>query len=222
MRYPAGRTHVSTGVGVRRWLLASACTAAALGLGLGGSAAETISLTARPLVNPTGAYGAISSGKAGVRVTLQFKQCGLYPAQFRDLRETTTAEGGAWAIDTGAPTNGVFRAVAGAAVSNEVEVLVRADVRLSPYPGRRYRVAVVALVSFWRKPVLLQRFDARARVWRTFRTLTLENTFGPGLIWATTDKFTVKVPKGTTIRATLPLKQAKPCYIGGYSNLLRT
>jgi hypothetical protein len=222
MRYPAGGTRVSIDVGVRQRLLASACTAAALGLGLGGSAADSISLTVRPLVNPTNAYGAVSSGKAGVKVTLQFKQCGLYPAQFRDLRETTTAEGGAWAIDTGAPTNGAFRAVSSDAVSDDVKVLARADVRLSPYPRGRYRVAVVAWVSFWRRPVMLQRFDRSRRTWVTVQKLSLQNTFGPGLIWSTTGKFKPKVPKGTTVRAVLPLTEAKPCYIGGYSNLLRT
>jgi hypothetical protein len=30
------------------------------------------------------------------------------------------------------------------------------------------------------------------------------------------------VVKGTLLRATLPLSQAKPCYLGGYSNLLHT
>ena len=31
-----------------------------------------------------------------------------------------------------------------------------------------------------------------------------------------------EVPKGTSIRAVLPLAQAKPCYLAGYSNIVRT
>ena len=32
----------------------------------------------------------------------------------------------------------------------------------------------------------------------------------------------VDVPKGTTLRAVLPLSQAKPCYLSGYSKPVRT
>ena len=45
---------------------------------------------------------------------------------------------------------------------------------------------------------------------------------GSVYVWSTTDEFAVDVAKGTTIRAVLPLAQAKPCHIGGYSNLLVT
>jgi len=221
MRYPAGGTRVSIHMGVRRGLLPVAAVAAALGLGLGGTAAETVSIAVRPTINPTTAYGYIGSGKAGEQVTVQFTQCGLYPIAFRDARETTTADNGAWTVDVGAPTNGTFRAVVGNAVSNEVKVLARADVRLMPYPRGRYEVAVVAFVSFWRRRVLLQRFDRGRSTWVTVRTLVLEKTFGPGLIWATSGRFTVNLPKGTTMRATLPLSQARPCYIAGYSNMIR-
>jgi hypothetical protein len=57
------------------------------------------------------------------------------------------------------------------------------------------------------------------------KKLRLENTgAAPGsvFVWSTTDEFAVPVAKGTTIRAVLPLDQARPCHIGGYSNLLVT
>lgn len=199
--------------------LIAGATAASAG---GEQAADGVTLSVRPLVNPQMVWGSVANGRAGQTVTVQFKQCGLYPVEFRDVSEVTTVDGGGWSAQLGASTNGVFRAVAGDAVSNRVSVQQRADVRLSPRPPGRYGVEVVATLSYWRKRVLLQRFDRRSRTWLNMRKLVLDNQFGPGLIWSTTDKFKVKLPKGTTIRAVLPLDQAKPCLIAGYSNVLLT
>jgi hypothetical protein len=169
--------------------------------------------------------GSVTSGAKDEKVTVQFKQCGLFPAQFRDLAEVPTEEGGGWSIETGILANGTFRAVSGSDVSNEVQAQKRVDVRLAPEPPRRYEVNVVERASFWRKQVLIQRFDKRSRKWVLAKKLRLVNSgAAPGslYVWSTTDEFAVDVPKGTTIRAVLPLQQAKPCFIGGYSNLLVT
>ena len=71
---------------------------------------------------------------------------------------------------------------------------------------------------------LLQRFDREKRVWRDVRKVHLTETGAPpgvGWVWSGTDKVRVEVPKGTTMRAVLPLSQTRPCYLAGYSNLLR-
>jgi hypothetical protein len=39
---------------------------------------------------------------------------------------------------------------------------------------------------------------------------------------AKTLPFRPRVPKGTLIRAVLPLSQARPCYLAGYGPLMRT
>jgi hypothetical protein len=78
--------------------------------------------------------------------------------------------------------------------------------------------------GFWRKRVSLQRFDSKRRVWREVRKIRLTETGAPpgvGWIWTGSEKVRVQVPKGTTMRAVLPLSQTKPCYLAGYSNLLR-
>jgi hypothetical protein len=186
------------------------------------TSSDTISITVRPLVNPLTASGFVSSGKAGETVTLQFRQCGVFPLQFRDQAEVRTEAGGSWIAGAGLTTNGAFRAVWGKAVSDEVKVLQRADVRLTPHPNRKYEVDVVSTLPFWKKRVLLQRFDRRGRTWVTVRKLVLQHTFGPGLIWSTTDRFTVDVPRRTAIRAVLLRDQAKPCFIAGYSSLRTT
>jgi hypothetical protein len=187
-------------------------------------AAITISVhpTIYGRLGPLVVSGSVTTGKKDEKVTVQFKQCGLYPVQFRDLLEVVTEEGGGWSAAMGIAANGALRAVSGSDVSNEVPVKARADVRLAPHGGKRYEVDVVAALPFWRKRVLLQRFDRARRTWKTVRKLVLTKQFGPGLIWSTTERFRVDLPKGTTIRAVLPLDQARPCFIAGYSNLLVT
>ena len=192
-------------------------------------APAAITITVRPTINSRtqdlGVSGSVTSGKADEKVTLQFKQCGLYPLQFRDHVEVTTHEGGGWGVETGVSANGVFRAVSGGDVSNEVPVQKRADIRLAPDPPGRYEVQVVERMSFWRKQVLIQRFHRGQRKWLLVKKLRLVNSgAAPGsvFVWSTTDEFKVDVAKGTTIRAVLPLSQAKPCHIDGYSNLLVT
>ena len=150
-----------------------------LGLGLlaaiaaatagGGQKADGITISVWPLINPQMVSGSVASGRGGQKVTVQFKQCGLLPIQFRDVSEVTTLDGGSWSDELGASTNGDFRAVSGDAVSASVTVQERADVRLAPRPPGRYEVEVVSTLSFWRKHVLLQRFDRRKRIWITVR-----------------------------------------------------
>jgi hypothetical protein len=169
--------------------------------------------------------GSVTSGKEGEKVTLQYKQCGLYPTQFRDEAEVTTHEGGGWGLETGVFANGVFRALSGDDVSNEVQVQKRVDVRLAPAPPRRFVVNVVERMQFWRKQVLIQRYHRGQRKWLLVKKLRLVNSGaapGSAYVWSSTDEFAVDVAKGTTIRAVLPLAQAKPCHIGGYSNFLLT
>jgi hypothetical protein len=188
-----------------------------------------ITISVRPTIygraGPLVVSGSVSSGQKDEKVVVQFKQCGLSPAQFRDLAEITTHEGGGWDIETGVGANGVFRALSGGDVSNEVQVQKRVDVRLAPAPPRRFEVHVVERSQFWRRQVLIQRFHRGQRKWLLVKKLRLENTgAAPGsvFVWSTTDEFAVPVAKGTTIRAVLPLDQARPCHIGGYSNLLVT
>ena len=188
-----------------------------------------ITISVRPTINSRtqdlGVSGSVSSGKADEKVTLQFKQCGLYPIQFRDHVEVTTHEGGGWGVETGVIANGVLRALSGGDVSNEVPVQKRADIRLAPDPPGRYEVQIVERMSFWRKQVLIERFHRGQRKWLLVKKLRLVNADAAGgsaYVWSTTDEFKVDVARGTTIRAVLPLAQAKPCHIGGYSNLLVT
>jgi hypothetical protein len=160
-------------------------------------------------------YGSVSSGRANQKVTTQFKACGLPDVRFRDAFETTTRAGGGFSLAELRPFNlgvsGVYRGLSGDDVSAEIRVQQRAAVSLRPRPGGRFEVWVGGKVSFWRRYVLLQRFERRRGVWITMRRLVLTELHGGTL------PFRPAVPRGTTIRAVFPLSQARPCYLAGYS-----
>lgn len=195
--------------------------------GVGSSQTTGVSLVVLPttFTNPSQrmtVYGSVSTGKAGEKVTVQFKACGLYPVQFRDALETTTTAGGGYSFAELQPFNlgvsGVFRALSGNSVSAELPVKQRASVSLWRHPtGKNYRASVWGKASFWRRYVLLQRFDRRRGVWVTVRRLVLTEENG-----YQTTLFRPGVPKGTQIRAVFPLSQAKPCYLAGYSQIWKT
>ncbi len=55
------------------------------------------------------------------------------------------------------------------------------------------------------------------------KTLLITESGGAGVrVWSNTKSFSLKLPKGTPIRATMSLAEANPCYIAGVSNILNT
>ena len=167
-------------------------------------------------------FGSVSSGEAGKKVTVQFKACGLPPIQFRDAFETTTRAGGGFSLEELRPFNpgvsGVYRAVSAGEVSAEIRVQQRVAVYMRPLARGRFQVWVGGKVSFWRRFVLIQRFERRRGVWITMRRLALTEDFAGGH----SVRFRPRVPKGTQIRAVFPLSEARPCYLAGYGPIFRT
>ncbi len=206
--------------------LLPAAAAAMLGLALGGSAAETISIEARPTVlrwgQTTMISGGIGSGQAGVDVYLEAQTCA--EGKWVLLAGPHTDGAGRFAIELGGGVNRLMRARAEGATSNVLTIGQRPSVTLQQRPPGTFRVHVNAMRPLWRKRVVLQRYDASIRNWRNLRSAVLaESGSNPGspFVWARTGTFRQQVSKGTLLRATLPLAQAKPCYFAGYSNLLR-
>lgn len=216
-------------------LLAALAAGAAIGSVSTSASNATVTIGVRPTVVRYGAkpeiFGAVTSGKTGDVVTVQFRQCGLYPEQFRDFMTTETIAGGAWSlgellnIRLQITSSGTFRAQWNGETSREVELKMRPYVDLRRLPrGRGFYVRVAGTQSFWRKRVRVERFDTRSRRWMLVRSLVLTQSEGPGDYGAqivATERFRPTVKKGTTLRAVLPLGAARPCYIGGYSLLQR-
>jgi hypothetical protein len=179
-------------------------------------------------------FGAVTSQKAGEVVTVEFRQCGLFPLQYRAFMTTETIEGGAWSLQelffvgTRTDTSGSFRARWAEEVSREVAFKVRAFVDLRRLPfGWGFYLRAGGTQSFWRKRVRVERFETRSRRWILVQTLLLTESessrnYGGSSLVATSKPFRPAVPKGTTLRAALPLAAARPCYLAGYSKLIRT
>jgi hypothetical protein len=218
-------------------LLAALAVGAAFGSVTTSASNSTVTIGVRPSIIPyldqPEIFGAVTSGKAGEHVTVQFKQCGLYPLQFRDFLSTTTIEGGAWTLWELGQTrlqieaSGSFRAVWGNETSRAVALKMRAFVDLRRLPrGRGFYVRVAGTQSFWRQRVRVERFDTVSRKWILVRSLLLTESegsrdYGQPILIASSENFRPAVPKGTTLRAVLPLAAARPCYLAGYSKLVR-
>lgn len=225
---------------VRTRLAAALLAAGAIGGAVmaGATAASETSVTIglRPsivrFVEKPEIYGE-TTGKADEEVTVQFRQCGLYPEQYRAFMTTRTNERGGWNLDEllyvglSIPASGTFRALWNGEVSREVSLKMRAGVNLQRLRRGLWEVWAFGTQSFWRNQVRLERFDARSRRWVLVRTLLLTETggsryYGGSSAITMTKPFRPAVPKGTTLRAVLPLQAARPCYIGGYSRVQRT
>lgn len=183
-------------------------------------ASERVTIAARPTIVRLGElvslFGSVDSPRADEIVTIQAKDC--RQQFFRDFLSARTREGGAWSTQTWSiAVSTTLRAVWNGHTSAEIFVRKRAGILLRQRSPRRFSVSVQnhAGAMFWRKRFLFQRFDRRLGTWLTVRRVVLTESDG-----STT--FTASVPKGSLVRAVIPLSQARPCYAAGYSPLLRT
>jgi hypothetical protein len=182
-----------------------------------------VSLSARPAIAPADGPitlgGAISEPKAGELVTVQAKECGIATG-FRAVAGAQTAASGAWTVDYRPRSTTIFRAVWKDSASKDVRVLQRAGVQLVPRPGRTFRVAVYGIVPLDGKRVTIERFVPSTRKWLRVQTVVVRSeSYGE---YAERSGVRINVPTGTTLRAVLPRGQAKPCYLAGYSPIVRT
>ena len=134
---------------MRRGFLAGAVVAAALGLGLGGSAGETIFVSsARPAIlrwaEAVTITGGVGSGQAQIDVYIDGQTCG--DGRWEVISGAHTGPGGGFTAELGAGINLLVRARAEGATSNVVKIQQRPSVTLQPaaagnVPGSRKRGA---------------------------------------------------------------------------------
>jgi len=189
-------------------------------------ASDDVTIGARPAIVPsdhsTTLFGTVASGKAEEEVVIQAKDCGQ--SFFRTVAGTTTHEGGVWSLEYFPGITSAVRAVWNGRASSQVTLRQRAMLRFSPKASDRTRfvVSVVAIAQFWKKKVVIQRFDRRLGRWQAYRTVVLTEQASPGAWTWTSGELTARLPKGTRLRAVLPAKQARPCYLSGTSLPVRT
>jgi hypothetical protein len=197
-------------------LAAGAIAATAFAAGSG-----TVTIAADPGIvrwpNAATLAGLVSSGKAGELVNVEAKEC---PSRsFRTATWARTTAGGAWVAEAGVQTKTVLRARWRGVLSRNVVVLVRPHLVLGQISRQRFRVQLLLGNAANGKRLLLQRFESDNRVWSPVRTIVFRNSGSAGWPQMT---FSATVPKGTVLRLTLPRAEARPCYLAGYSNLIRT
>ncbi len=193
-------------------------------------ASERVTLLARPTVLGRGQrltlFGSVDSAKADESITIEAKGCGQ--RSFRGIAAVRTRKGGGWSTEfSGAGISATFRAVWNDNTSTTVSVQERASVllrRRGGSSGSRFTAGVGAQLQFWRSHVVIERFEPRLGTWRAVKKVVLtETASSPGVSSTFTfADFNVAVPKGTLIRAVFPLSQARPCYLTGYSQQIRT
>ena len=187
------------------------------------AAPEQVTISAQPSVArwgfPITVSGSVGSAKADELVTLEARQCGRPPSIFRAIGTARTDERGAWSLTASPLSNAVLRASWRDAVSPDVTVQVRPSVQLSRRAGRGFHVRVWAAVPFRGKRVVIERYDRRVGTWAAIRGVRLTEFVGAS---ARAAKFRAVVPRRSLVRAVLPRSEARPCYLAGYSNLVRT
>jgi hypothetical protein len=195
-------------------------------------AAESVTIFAQPSVVPsTGnrsvrVYGTVDSDKAGESVAIQAKDCGT--DFFRLVSGATTENGGSWWNFYWPAANTTLRAVWNEVASAPITIRVRVSVGLSKSrDGKSLRVGAGGIDNFWRKRVEIQRFEKRLGTWRRLTTVVLTDSGGNRGSGPNTGRsgsmadFVPRVPRGTLLRAVMPLSQAKPCYLAGTSRTIR-
>jgi hypothetical protein len=188
--------------------------------------AERVTITARPTVvgflGKSELFGSVDGAKEGDGVAIQAKDCGK--DFFRVVGGTTIMEGGSWSSLLYPLVSTSVRAVWNDVASRQVTIKRRALIAMNEHASLagRFRVNIVARSSFWRKRAVIQGLDRRLGTWSAIRTVRLTESAGAGNAIHSWTEFTLRVPRGTQLRAVFPLSQARPCYLAGTSQPIRT
>lgn len=203
-----------------RLIAAGAAIAAVVASTAAAAPPEQVTIVARPAVvrwfQPVELVGSIASARAGERVVIHVKRCGQQ--SFGVATSVETHEGGAWSDSIYVGVNSVFRARWKDDASADIRVWQRPGVVLTQPTATRFEVFVNANEYLTGKSVLLQRYVRRLGRWTNVRSAVLTES-GGGRTWT---RLQARLPKRTLVRAVFPLSQARPCYLAGYSNLVRT
>ena len=186
------------------------------------SAANDVTMSARPTVVRWGETivlsGAVAGGRPGERVMIEIRECGT--DYWRAYDVATTTSGGQWFNETSVGISATLRARTENGASGGVRITARPGLILNG-TGPRPRVSVVSTRSFWRRPVVLQRFDRSRQRWvDVSRALVSESDGAGNYIWGQA-YFRTRLARGTLYRAVMSNETTGPCYLAAFSNMLR-
>ena len=124
-------------------------------------------------------------------------------------------------MPVGTSVTSTFRAVWRRNQSPPVTIRQGASISLArSRSGGPFVVSAIAKRSLWRRQVEIQRRSGST--WRTVRKVRLTDSVkSTGLVSASEARFRLAVPRGTVLRAVLPLAEASPCYVRSVSKVVR-
>src|SRR5436190_18774933 len=159
--------------------------------------------------------GRVSSQAAGENVAVMAKPYGS--PSFTQVDLVTTTTGGAWSDQASPQIKTSYEAQWGTATSASITVKVRPQIVLSLVnrTARRgtFSVQVNGAHSFAGKHVLVQRLGSNGAV--TVKHVALNSS--------SSATFTIRLPKHRArVRVVMPVSQAAPGYLAGYSNVWKS
>jgi hypothetical protein len=187
------------------------------------AAAPSVSLQIKPSAITYGQEvvlrGRAPHARAREQVTVLARMCSFSGAV--PVRTLTTRRAGAFSFRVGPTLNTTYVVAWRKQSSRRVVVRVAPHVDVDSAGANRFRITVSAGggASFAKKRALLQRRVGTK--WRTLRSARLALVSPPDALTSVSSAtVTARVPRGTKLRAVLPLVSAKPCYRPGISSLL--
>jgi hypothetical protein len=153
-------------------------------------------------------------------VVVNAQECGK--TGFARLATVTSTANGAWTYAAKPLINTVYQADWGRSKSSQVTVKVGPKVVLKRVRAGRFSASATANQSFVGKYVVLQRFVASRRAWKTVKRVTLR-TVKPGTApsMISSAGFRARVARRTRLRLLLTQAQAGTCYGPARSRAIR-
>jgi hypothetical protein len=151
-------------------------------------------------------------------VVIEAKECGA--TSYLPVRRGHTDASGAFHEALGPAILTSYRARAKGAVSTTVTVQTRPGIRFAHVRGTRFDVWMLALRFFDGRFGRLERFDNASGRWLLVKRVKLSRRSGVSLA-VTGANFTAPAKRGWLVRFVLPRDQARPCYLAGFSPLVR-
>jgi hypothetical protein len=208
---------------VARTVVALLFTVAGVAAASSTAAAPSVSLQIRPSVIVYGQEvllrGRAPHARAREHVTVLARMCSFSGAV--PVRTLATRRAGAFSFRVGPTLNTTYLIAWRKQRSRRVVVRVAPHVDVDLHGTSSYRITVSAGggSSFAKKRALLQRHAGGK--WRTIRSARLVLVSPPDALTSVSSAtVTAQVPRGTKLRAVLPLASARPCYRPGISSVL--
>jgi plastocyanin len=183
-----------------------------------------VSITSSP---PVAVYGSaptvsgfVSSGASGEPVALDGLHCGT--TTFGRVASVTSTTQGRWSSPVKPVVTTVYQATWKNAKSVQLTEKIQPRLSFRRVRARRFAVSVAAAQGFVGKYVVVQRYVAGKRRWKTLKRVRLSKAkpaVAPTLI--SSSAFGASVPRRTRLRALLLQDQVGPCYAAVQSDVVR-